>query len=96
LLFTQTELTISQYKVRNWSQYNESLKKRGSRSLWISEDAIPKWKQSLWDNNSIEPAMLRVPIVLLAFVFLWGINVVILDKFKLPYQSVMSIKSGNV
>ena len=59
-------------------------------------NAIPKWKQSLWDNNSIEPAMLRVPIVLLAFVFLWGINVVILDKFKLPYQSAMSIKSGNV
>lgn len=31
---------MSQYKVRNWSQYNESLKKRGSLSLWISEDAI--------------------------------------------------------
>jgi hypothetical protein len=35
---------MSQYKVRNWSQYNESLKKRGSLSLWISEDAIKKWK----------------------------------------------------
>lgn len=35
---------MSQYKVRNWSQYNESLKKRGSLSLWISEDAIEKWK----------------------------------------------------
>lgn len=34
---------MSQYKVRNWSQYNESLKKRGSLSLWISEDAIEKW-----------------------------------------------------
>lgn len=39
-----TELTMSQYKVRNWSQYNESLKKRGSLSLWISEDSIKKWK----------------------------------------------------
>ncbi len=35
---------MSRYKVRNWSQYNESLKKRGSLSLWISEDAIEKWK----------------------------------------------------
>jgi len=35
---------MSQYKVRNWSQYNEFLKKRGSLSLWISEDAIEKWQ----------------------------------------------------
>ena len=35
---------MSQYKVRNWSQYNESLKKRGSVNLWISEDAIKKWQ----------------------------------------------------
>lgn len=35
---------MSQYKVRNWSQYNESLKKRGSLSIWVSEDAIEKWK----------------------------------------------------
>lgn len=37
---------MSRYKVRNWSQYNESLKKRGSLSLWISEDAIEKWRSS--------------------------------------------------
>lgn len=37
---------MSRYKVRNWSQYNASLKKRGSLSLWISEDAIKKWKSS--------------------------------------------------
>ena len=35
---------MSRYKVRNWSQYNESLKKRGSLSLWISEDIIQKWQ----------------------------------------------------
>ena len=35
---------MSRYKVRNWSQYNESLKKRGSLSLWISKDAIKKWQ----------------------------------------------------
>ena len=35
---------MSQYKVRNWSQYNEALKKRGNLSLWISEDAIKSWQ----------------------------------------------------
>jgi hypothetical protein len=35
---------MSRYKVRNWFQYNESLKKRGSLSLWINEDAIEKWR----------------------------------------------------
>jgi Transposase DDE domain len=37
---------MSQYKVRNWSQYNESLKKRGSISLWISDDSIEKWQST--------------------------------------------------
>lgn len=37
---------MSQYKVRNWSEYNESLKKRGALSLWISDDAVKKWKAS--------------------------------------------------
>jgi len=37
---------MSQYKVRNWSQYNESLQKRASLSVWISEDALKKWKSA--------------------------------------------------
>ncbi len=43
---------MSQYKVRNCSQYNESLKKRGSLSLWISDDSIKKW-QSQRDPNFV-------------------------------------------
>jgi Transposase DDE domain len=35
---------MSQYKVRNWPQYNKSLQKRGSLSLWISQDSIKGWK----------------------------------------------------
>ena len=35
---------MSQYKVRNWSQYNESLKNRGSIFLWVSDDALKKWQ----------------------------------------------------
>ena len=71
-----------------------------SRNLLSQEDtvksSVPKWKESLWDNNSVEPAMLRVPIVILTFVFLWGINIFIFDRFKLQYHTVMSIKSGDL
>ena len=61
----------------------------------VSDVAIPKWKESLWDSNSVDPAMLRVPIVILVFIILWGANVLILDRFKLQYQNVMFVKSGN-
>lgn len=59
-----------------------------------TNDKVPKWKETLWDANSTEPAMLRVPIVISTFVLFWGINILIFDKFKLQYPSVMSIKSG--
>lgn len=33
----------SRYKVKNWSEYNSSLKNRGSITLWMSEDVIEQW-----------------------------------------------------
>lgn len=35
---------MSQYKVRNWSQYNKSLTNRGNLFFWIDQNAIKKWK----------------------------------------------------
>jgi len=32
------------YRVRNWSEYDRALVNRGSLTIWISEDAIAKWK----------------------------------------------------
>lgn len=32
------------YKVRNWSEYNESLVQRGSLEVWIAENALKDWK----------------------------------------------------
>lgn len=31
------------YKVINWSEYNRSLKNRGSLTLWLSDEAIDSW-----------------------------------------------------
>ena len=33
----------STYRIRNWSEYNASLKKRGSLKIWISSEAIADW-----------------------------------------------------
>jgi hypothetical protein len=32
------------YKVVNWKSYNESLKKRGTLTLWIEEKLLREWK----------------------------------------------------
>jgi IS5 family transposase/uncharacterized protein (DUF4415 family) len=34
----------TKYHIRNWAMYNESLKKRGSITLWIDEDVLRTWK----------------------------------------------------
>lgn len=31
------------YKILNWSEYNKSLKNRGSITIWIDEEVIKKW-----------------------------------------------------
>lgn len=33
----------TQYKVRNWSSYNQALKNRGSVTVWFSFDALKRW-----------------------------------------------------
>ena len=32
-----------EYRVRNWSEYNQALIDRGSLTLWLSEDVIESW-----------------------------------------------------
>ena len=72
------------------SLIGSTVEKVGSTAATI----VPKWKESLWDVSSTEPAMLRVPIVVLTFIILFALDVIILDRFKLQYHNVMSIKSG--
>jgi Transposase DDE domain len=33
----------STYLIRKWSEYNASLKKRGSGAIWISSEATANW-----------------------------------------------------
>jgi hypothetical protein len=36
--------TKTKYRVRNWAEYNQALKQRGSLELWITEDLSDKWQ----------------------------------------------------
>ena len=31
------------YKVRNWSEYDRTLRSRGDLTIWLSEDVIDAW-----------------------------------------------------
>ena len=31
------------YKVKNWSEYNDALRKRGDITIWFTDDAIHSW-----------------------------------------------------
>jgi Transposase DDE domain len=35
---------MSQYCVRNWSEYNKGLKQRGSLTFWMSPEVIATWE----------------------------------------------------
>ena len=35
--------TKTKYRLRNWSEYNRSLEKRGSLTVWISDEAVQNW-----------------------------------------------------
>jgi IS5 family transposase len=38
--------TKQQYRLRNWSQYNKALVRRGSLTLWVSDDVIAQWRET--------------------------------------------------
>ncbi|KAJ1410900.1 EXS family-domain-containing protein [Ochromonadaceae sp. CCMP2298] len=53
----------------------------------------PRWKVLLWEKNSIEPAMLRVPIIIIVFVIMWSVALFILDKLRVDYTFVLTPKT---
>lgn len=72
---------MSQYKVRNWPEYNESLKNRGSLSLWISEEAIEKWKPEKNPHNLGAPQQYSDQAILC----MMTLKVI----YKLPYRQLV-------
>lgn len=44
LTLTISFMSKGKYKIRNWSQYNQGLKQRGSINIWISEEVLGHWR----------------------------------------------------
>lgn len=36
--------TKIKYRIRNWAEYNQALKQRGSLELWVSADLLDSWR----------------------------------------------------
>lgn len=60
-------MSKAKYRTRNWKDYNKSLVKRGSITVWLSEEAIGKWhavptgkrgRPSLYSDDAILTALL--------------------------------------
>lgn len=34
----------AKYRVTNWAEYNEALRQRGDVTVWLSEDAVSRWR----------------------------------------------------
>ena len=41
---SQAKYVKKPHKIKNWAEYNKSLERRGSLTLWISDEAISSWK----------------------------------------------------
>ena len=39
----QHKFTKAKYKVTNWSEYTEALRRRGNITIWFTDDAIANW-----------------------------------------------------
>jgi hypothetical protein len=40
-----TKKNKANYRVRNWGEYSKSLVRRGSLTVWVSEEVIKRWKE---------------------------------------------------
>ena len=45
------------YKLTNWAEYNEALRRRGDITVWLSEEAIEQWyeKDRVYDGTGTPP-----------------------------------------
>src|ERR1017187_3546760 len=61
------KFTKAIYKVLNWPEYNEALRRRGDITIWFTEEAIIEWRPAKtgargrpmeYSNHAIETAVL--------------------------------------
>ena len=84
------------YRVRNWSEYNEALKNRGSLTFWFSQEAIEKWyydgptqqgAQFDYSDLAIETALTFRSLFRLPFRQTQGFVQSLIDAMRLALQA---------
>lgn len=62
-----------------------------------SGDIIPAsdhWKHALWDPADVASTITRVPILLVFFLFLWCIDLFVMDTIQLSYFQVLALRQS--
>ena len=85
------------YRVRNWSDYNRSLIKRGSLTFWFAEDAIPNWymteqtgqrgRPATYGDIAIECMLTLKAVYHLPLRSTQGLVESIIEKLELPIEA---------
>src|SRR3978361_2413731 len=44
-----------QHRVTNWSEYDAALTRRGSRTVWFTDEAIAAWRAEPWTTRGGQP-----------------------------------------
>jgi len=93
------------YKLTNWADYNDGLVKRGSLTLWISEDVIAKWhrvcgKGAIYHNDAILCALSLRSVFGLALRqtqgFLTSLAQMLDLDVQIPHYSTLSRRAANL
>ena len=50
------------YRVKNWHEYEQSLRDRGDITLWISPDAISAWRAPMTGKRGAQPMYADIAI----------------------------------
>jgi len=50
------------YRVRNWREYEQSLRARGDITLWISQGAIDAWQAPMTGKRGAQPVYADIAI----------------------------------
>lgn len=88
MVIKDKELTMSRYKVQNWSEYNKSLINRGSLTLWISEDAMKKWQATREKQTLGPPRLYSDDAILCLMMVKWFITCLIVSLSVLSLASL--------
>lgn len=56
------------YKVTNWSEYNDALRKRGDITIWFTYDAIHSWTSERTGKKGRQQSPVSQKNLLMAFI----------------------------